>query len=135
MMKDRPDYAAMRPTMTTTAVPENMADRPDYHGSLGNRHYDPATYSNKQAVDINNQQFDPSGQVRRRIQEGGLGSAFGSYSTAPIKVFTVCIDPENGRYMAFLGSDPAKKATAFSRELATAQLLAEQKLIVMTEID
>ena len=54
---------------------------------------------------------------------------------SPIKVLTVCTDQENGRYIAFLGTDPTKKATAFSRESATAQLLAEQKLIVMTEID
>ena len=80
--------------------------------------------------------FQQQGQVdMRKLREHGLGAQFANYSTSPIKVFTVCTDQESGRYMAFLGTDPTKKATAFSRESAAAQLLAEQKLIVMTEID
>ena len=68
-------------------------------------------------------------------RESSLGAHFASYSTSPIKVFTVCVDPSYGRYTAFLGSDPSKKTTASSRPEAVAMLLMEQKLIVMTEID
>jgi len=78
---------------------------------------------------------DPADQVRRRIQDGGISSAFGSYSTSPIKVFTVCVDQMSGKYMAFLGSDPTKRVTGDSRSEAVAALLSQQKLIVMTEID
>lgn len=56
---------------------------------------------------------------------------------SPIKVFTVCVNSEMGgeRYMAFLGSDPSKRATAGSREMATAMLLEAEKLIVVVEND
>lgn len=56
-------------------------------------------------------------------------------TTSPIKVFTVCVDQEIGKYMAFLGSDPAQRMTGDSRAEAIFVLLAHCKLIVMTEID
>jgi len=86
---------------------------------------------NPNAADL----FNPADQMRRRIQEGNQAAQFGSYSASPIKVFTVCVEPGVGEYMAFLGSDPTKKAVADSRLEAVATLLAEQKLIVMAEID
>lgn len=56
---------------------------------------------------------------------------------APIKVFTVCVNSEMGgeKYMAFLGSDPSKRATSTTRSAAVAELLAQQKLIVVVEND
>jgi len=133
-MEDRPDYAASRVWQGTTAVPENMADRPDYHGSLN-----PLEASQRKALFNPNDAdlLNPADKVRRRLIEGNQALQFGSYSTSPIKVFTVCVNSEMGgeRYMAFLGSGPTKKAVAGTRAEAVATLLAEQKLIVMTEID
>ena len=93
---------------------------------LGNRHYDPATYQNSVKDSLETQRDIFIEQIIGR-KEAAVAS--------PIKVFTVCINAEIGTYIAFLGSDPTKKATAGRRELAVARLLAEQKLIVMTEID
>jgi hypothetical protein len=55
----------------------------------------------------------------------------------PIKIFTVCVNSEIGgeKYMAFLGNDPSKKATASTRDQAIVDLLTEQKLIVAVEND
>lgn len=95
----------------------SIEDRPDYAGSMN-----PLT--------------NPADQVRRRIQDqGGIAAQFGSYSASPIKVFTVCVDQMSGKYMAFLGSDPAQRVTGDSRLEAVALLLAHTKTIVMTEID
>lgn len=79
--------------------------------------------------------IDPANQVLRRIQEGNQAFAFGSYSTSPIKVFTVCVDQMSGKYMAFLGSDPAKKATGENSSSAVITLLLSQNLIAMKELD
>ena len=142
-MKDRPDYAAMRPTMTTTAVPESLADRPDYHGSLN-----PLSTSQREVLGMQ-PNISRGGLIEPRQGQGlieprdkqalvdqFLQQRYQTVATpSPIKVFTVCINAEIGTYIAFLGSDPTKKATAGRRELAVARLLAEQKLIVMTEID
>lgn len=60
-----------------------------------------------------------------------------TFAPAPIKIFTVCVNSELGgeKYMAFLGSDPSKKATASTRDQAIVDLLTEQKLIVVVEND
>jgi len=69
-------------------------------------------------------------------RNANIAAQFGSYSTSPIKVFTVCVNSEmGGKYIAFLGSDPAQRFTSDSRLEAVALLLAHTKLIVMTEID
>jgi len=114
----------------------SIEDRPDYAGSLGNRHYDKATYSNStMPLDKNGKDLidNASYDLYRRLQGWQTGTS--AVPPTPIKVFTVCVDQMSGKYMAFLGSDPAKKAVADNRLEAVAVLLAEQKLIVMTEID
>ena len=116
-MEDRPDY--VRPNHVGTAVPENMADRPDYHGSLN-----PLLGSQRSML------FDPTEMNKQRA----LFQQIGSYSASPIKVFTVCVDQMNGKFMAFLGSDPTKKATAGSRSEAIHTLLVDNKIITETEI-
>lgn len=146
-MKDRPDY--VRPNHVGTAVPENMADRPDYHGSLN-----PLTGKQREAVGLKFNPNDadllnPANQLNRGLDMGNrqqdIQSIYDQWSksmsnqvqisTSPIKVFTVCVDQERGKYMAFLGSDPAQRVTGDSRAEAIFVLLAQCKLIVMTEID
>jgi hypothetical protein len=53
----------------------------------------------------------------------------------PIKVFTVCVDQENGRYMAFLGDDPSKTATNYDRYAAVENILRERGIIEHHEIE
>lgn len=89
------------------------------------------TFSPSKPYDFSN----PADQLRRLQDQPWIGSKLSEYSTSPIKVFTVCVDPEHGRYMAFLGSDPEKKATGGSRSTAIYQLLIDNKIITETEID
>lgn len=123
----------------------SVDDRPDFAGSLGNRHYDPATYSNSMAdrpdyaasmkpLDKNGRDFDSISNDLYRQLIGNQTTLY-AQKISPIKVFTVCVDQMSGKYMAFLGSDPAQRVTGDSRLEAVALLLAHTKTIVMTEID
>jgi len=90
---------------------------------------------------------DSSTQMKNQFPKGLIGSLENQglvdqflqqrqiAAPTPIKVFTVCVDQMSGKYMAFLGSEPFKRATGDSRPEAVFKLLAEQKLIVMAEID
>ena len=146
-MEDRPDY--VMPNHVGTAVPENMADRPDYHGSLN-----PLPGKQREAVGLKFNPNDadllnPANQLNRGLDMGNrqqdIQSIYDQWSksmsnqvqisTSPIKVFTVCVDPGAGKYLAFLGSDPAKKATGSSRSEALHTLLVHNKVITETEID
>jgi len=114
----------------------SIEDRPDYAGQIGNRHYDEATYSNStMPLDKNGKDLidNASHDLFRRLQGWQTGTS--AVPPSPIKVFTVCVDQMSGKYMAFLGSEPFKRATGDSRPEAVFKLLAEQKLIVMAEID
>lgn len=119
----------------------SIEDRPDYAGSM-----DPnKTFAPAKPYDFNN----PADQLRGGLlgptsENQGLIDQFIQQRrqtvppmAPPIKVFTVCVNSEMGgeRYMAFLGSDPSKRATAGSREMATAMLLEAEKLIVVVEND
>ena len=76
--------------------------------------------------------IDPNKAASRRIEGTPF---FANVPSGPIRVFTICVDPENGKYTAFLASDPTKRCTAYSRDVATVQLLAEHKLVICTEMD
>jgi hypothetical protein len=114
----------------------SIEDRPDYAGSIGNRYYDKATYSNStMPLDKNGNDLidNASHDLLRKLQ--GWQTDTSAVPLSSIKVFTVCVDQMSGKYMAFLGSDPTKRVTGDSRSEAVAALLSQQKLIVMAEID
>tara|TARA_R110000868_G_scaffold36610_5_gene129821 strand:+ start:202 stop:504 length:303 start_codon:yes stop_codon:yes gene_type:complete len=54
---------------------------------------------------------------------------------APIKIVTICVDQERGRYMAMFANDAMKRAVAGSPEEATYALLVQEKVITVEDGD
>lgn len=57
------------------------------------------------------------------------------YTPTPIKIVTICVDQEQGRYMAMFANDAMKRAVAGSPEAATYGLLVQEKVIVVADGD
>lgn len=53
----------------------------------------------------------------------------------PIKIVTICVDQEQGRYVAMFANDAMKRAVAGSPEAATYGLLVQEKVIVVADGD
>lgn len=78
---------------------------------------------------------DQLANQQRRIEAPKWSTAIGAVQLAPIKVFTVCIDKDSDKHLAFLGSDPSKKYTAFRTYNAVLGLLIQEKIVSVVELE
>lgn len=78
---------------------------------------------------------DPSKiEAQKKALEQMMREA-GPKPPAPIKIVTICVDQEMGRYMAMFANDAMKRAVASSPEAATYALLVQEKVIVVEDGD